>query len=78
VPYVAYSPELDLSAAGKDSTSAKVSLQEVINFVLLKKAKEGDLYAYLKELGFRRSKKGEELTAPEVSFIQVPFKIASL
>ena len=78
VPYVAYSPELDLSAAGKDSVSAKKSLQEVINYVLLKKAKEGNLYVFLKELGFRKTKKGENLEAPELSFIQVPFSIASL
>jgi len=41
VPYVAYSPELDLSAAGKDSVSAKKTLHEIINHVLLKKAREG-------------------------------------
>lgn len=66
VPYVAYSPELDLSAAGKDAPSAKKALLAVIDDVLAHKFADGTLDAYLKELGFR---KGAEV--PELSFVQV-------
>lgn len=76
VPYVAYSPELDLSAAGKDPYSARRALQEVVKDVLAKRAKEGTLNAFLKEIGFRKSK-GKKLEAPELSFIQIPFDLAS-
>lgn len=77
VPYVAYSPELDLSAAGKDPYSARSALQEVVKYVLAKRMKEGTLNAFLKELGFRKSK-DKKLEAPELSFIQIPFDMASL
>lgn len=77
VPYIAYSPELDLSAAGKDPYSARRALQEVVKYVLAKRAKEGTLNAFLKEMGFRKSR-GKKLEAPELSFIQIPFDTASV
>lgn len=41
VPYVAYSPELDLSVAGKDSASAKKALLDVVEDVLAHKIADG-------------------------------------
>lgn len=78
VPYVAYSPELDLSAAGKDPYSARSALQKIIKYVITKKIKDGNLDKFLKELGFRKSRGGKKLEAPELSFIQIPFNTSAL
>ena len=76
--FVAYSPELDLSAAGKDPYSAKNALQKIIEYVLVKRAKEGTLKTLLKELGFRKTKGDKRLEAPELSFVQIPFNASTL
>lgn len=78
VPYVAYAPEFDLSAAGKDPYLAKKALQEVIEYVLEKREKEGKLDSFLKDLGFRGLGKTEQLEPPEISFMQIPFRFSAL
>lgn len=77
VPYVAYAPELDVSAAGKDPYSAKKALQEVIEYLIKKREKEGKLDIFLQELGFKGLGTRDELEPPEVSFIQIPFRFSS-
>ncbi len=78
VPYVAYAPEFDLSAAGKDPYMAKKALQEVIEYLLERREKEGKLETFLLELGFKGLGKKEELEPPEISFIQIPFYYSTL
>lgn len=78
VPYVAYSPELELSAAGKDAASAKKALLRVVNDVLGHKIKEGSLAAFLDELGFVKSRREKSWQAPELSFVQVPLTLAKV
>ncbi len=78
VPYIAYTPELDLSAAGKNPHSAKKALQQVVEYVLLKNEKEGSLDTFLQEFGFRSLGNDKKLEPPEIGFMQIPFNISSL
>ncbi len=65
-PYVAYSPELDVSSCGPTPEKAKEMLYEAIEIVLEEAAKENKLDEYLESVGYTKDKKG--LVPPKVSF----------
>ena len=63
--YVAYCPELDISAAGEDETDAKQALSEVLAIYFDDTISRGTLEEDLKQHGWR--KRGEAVTAPSPS-----------
>lgn len=74
VPYVAYSPDFDLSAAGKDQHAARSALVGIIKDLLDEKTKENKIDGLLKELGFSKAKRSH-WQAPEVSLVPIHFTV---
>lgn len=73
-PYIAYTPELDVSSCGPTEKKARDNLKEAVGIVLDEIQKSGKLEETLEELGFQRDKNG--WIPPSVSF--EPFQFPPL
>lgn len=65
-PYVAYTPELDVSSCGPTESKARENLHEAAQILLEEINKKGELPTFLEELGFQR--KNKNWIPPTISF----------
>ena len=72
-PFVAYTPELDVSSCGPTEEKARKNLQEAVFIVLQEVKKKGKLNELLEELGFQKEK--QQWIPPRISFepFSIPF-----
>ena len=55
-PFIAYTPELDVSSCGFTEEKARKNLHEAVEIVLEEVEKKGKLREFLEELGFQKKK----------------------
>jgi predicted RNase H-like HicB family nuclease len=72
-PYVAYTPELDISSCGPTEEKARQNLEEAVEILLEETEKKGRLNELMEELGFRKEK--ASWRPPRVSFEQFVFNL---
>lgn len=65
-PFVAYSPELDISSCGASETEAQDNLYEAIELLLIGAVEDGVLEELLQEAGFTLSP--EKVKPPKIFF----------
>lgn len=65
-PFIAYSPEFDVSSCGPTEEKARQNLHEAITIFVEEVEKKGKLKEILEELGFQKKRKGWKV--PRVSF----------
>ncbi len=72
-PFVAYTPELDVTSCGPTEEKARRNLQEAVTITLEEVKKKGQLNELLEELGFQKEK--QQWIPPRISFepFSVPF-----
>lgn len=70
-PFVAYTPELDVTSCGFTEEKARKNLQEAITIVLEEVKKKGKLNELLEDLGFQKEK--HQWIPPRISF--EPFSV---
>lgn len=73
-PFVAYSPELDISSCGPTIEKAKNMLRKAITITLKEVEKDGTLEDYLELVGYR--KQGKKLKAPTISIEPFYFPVS--
>lgn len=73
-PYVAYSPELDISSCGTTEDEAQKNLYEAIELLLQGAAEDGTLKQLLTEAGF--SIKQQKVHPPKVFFSPFLFNLS--
>jgi predicted RNase H-like HicB family nuclease len=71
-PFVAYIPEFDVSSCGKTEEEAAKNVKEVLNITIEEVTKDGNLDTFMEELGFRQTKKKNDVVRflPKVIFEQ--------
>lgn len=72
-PFVAYTPELDVSSCGPTEEKARKNLKEAVAIVLEEIEKQGELEGFMKEMGFQKEKK--QWIPPRVSFEPFSFSL---
>ncbi len=70
-PFVAYTPELDVTSCGPSEHKARENLHEAAEILLEEISKKGDLHSFLEGLGFQKVKK--TWIPPVVSFESFSF-----
>lgn len=55
-PFIAYTPELDVSSCGSTEEKARKNLHEAVEIVLEEAQRKGKLSELLEELGFQKKK----------------------
>lgn len=65
-PFVAYTPELDVTSCGPSEEKARENLHEAVQITLQEVQKKGEIEQFLKDMGFQKEKK--RWIAPRVSF----------
>ena len=70
-PFLAYSSDLKLVAAGKTGQEAKEKLIQIVADILIEEEENGTIKEFLQQMGFR-PENGSKWIAPEVSLIQIP------
>lgn len=65
-PFIAYTPELDITSCGPNEEKARENLHEAVEIVLEETERKGKLTELLEDLGFQKEKKG--WVPPRVSF----------
>lgn len=75
VPWVAYTPELDIASCGSTIEKAKKNLLEAVQIVLKGAAEDGNLKDLLLESGFEIN--ASQVTAPKVSIDKLNFHLDS-
>lgn len=73
-PYVAYTPELDVSSCGPTEEKARINLHEAVKITIQEIQRKGNLIEFLREMGFQKVK--THWVPPRVSF--EPFFFPSL
>lgn len=68
-PYVAYTPELDVSSCGPSEEAARKNLNQAVKILFEEAEKKGQLDELLEEIGFRKRQK--KWLSPRISFQQV-------
>lgn len=74
-PWVAYTPELDVSSCGPTRQKAKKNLEETIQIVLKGAVEDGNLKDLLLEAGFEIKK--SEVKPPTISLDKFTFHLDS-
>lgn len=74
-PFIAYTPELDVTSCGPTEEKARRNLQEAITIILEEVKKKGKLNELLEELGFQKEK--QQWVPPRISFESFPFPFSN-
>lgn len=75
-PYVAYSPELDVSSCGPSEEVARRHLSEAVRILFEEADRKGKTDEMLEELGFRKKRRFWQV--PRVSWQQVWVNLKSM
>lgn len=65
-PFIAYTPELDVTSCGPTKEKARINLHEAVKITIAQIESKGKLAEFLKEMGFQKEK--SHWIPPRVSF----------